>query len=77
MKSRLEFDPPTASRFPTDRSFIYIRTTPNTAQRFICTRVGVVNPPPSPLALAFEAAMLKARHRLAAILYCQLIGGDQ
>jgi hypothetical protein len=74
MKSRFAMDMCMTSRFPKSQRFIYIRTR-SLARRFACTRIGVVNPPLTPLAAGFTAAMHQAWRRLSAHFSGPLKGG--
>jgi hypothetical protein len=68
MKSRIAFDRPSPSPVFQSGSFIYVRYCRNPARCFVCTRVGVVDPPLSPLAHAFTTAAGKVGHRVAGLL---------
>ena len=75
MNSRLAFDLPRTARVPKSESCIYLRNTWTSNRTPVCHRVGVVNPPPGPLAVAFTSRLRRARHQLARLLFGPPKGG--
>ena len=75
MNSRFVIDFPTTNRFPKTGSFIHLQGS-RLPRGFACTRVGVINPPPGPLALAFTAMSRNARRKMASLLLGRSRGGQ-
>jgi hypothetical protein len=77
MNNRLVFDRSYVTHPSPEKSLLSDRTLHVTARRFTCTRVGVIDPPPSPLAMALVSALRKVGHRLAGFLTGVPKGGAQ
>jgi hypothetical protein len=77
MNSRLVFDRFNSSRTLQGKSLLSHGTRQVPAPRFICTRVGVMNPPLSPVAKAFTVTLRNVAHRLAGLLSGAPKGGVQ